>query len=509
MRHHRFRHLAILLLAAFAMVVSACSTGDGDGDAEAGEPTPTAEAADEDGGSGDPEPDGSDSGQANDVQDESGGEPAQAPETGDDSQETGDDAPEATDELSAPEPTPTEVVRTASFRGVTADTIDIGIGFWNTSVFGFGFFGDPEEVWAALTDAVNARGGIHGRSLVPTVADFNPADNAGMLAACIALTEDAEVFAVLGGMRGDANYCVFEQHETIHIGSQVNAAGEALERARAPIAGIFPAGDVREVALIEALDARGWFDDTDAVGVHYDGSGTQDRVGDAVEEALRGVGVEVALRMNIDDLALDEDTLESQTEIMQEQARSAGISHMVIIGAAATGLITYGDLGIALAAVDSDNFTTAIQQGIDPANLDGTISTALRVNLPTDPVDPVTQQCLDDVQAALPEARFERPGPGVVNNADDPNYWNYTVLACRDLELFRQAAAAAGVELTNQSFRAGLESLTELSLPQIPFASFGPDKFNGNDTFRLVVFDADADEDGELVGLGDPIDLTP
>jgi len=206
---------------------------------------------------------------------------------------------------------------------------------------------------------------------------------------------------------------------------------------------------------------------------------------------------------------LDDDAIESQTEIMQEQVTDAGIDRMVIFGAAATGLVTYGDLGIQMAAVDSTNFTTAISSGIDPVALDGTIASAVRLDLATDPVDAETQECIDIVSAALPDARFERPGPGVENSEEDPNYWSYTVLACRDLSLFVQIATASSVELTNDSFQAGLESLNQASLPEIPFLSFGPGKYNGNDTLRLVQFDGDADEDGELFALGDAVDLTP
>ena len=69
--------------------------------------------------------------------------------------------------------------------------------------------------------------------------------------------------------------------------------------------------------------------------------------------------------------------------------------------------------------------------------------------------------------------------------------------------------ARAGVNPTNDSFRTGIESLTNISLPEIPFVSFAEGKYNGGDTLRLVMFDADADEDGELIPLGDPVDLTP
>jgi len=407
------------------------------------------------------------------------------------------------------EAAPEDVPRTASYTGVTEDAIRIGFGFWDTSVFGFGFFGDPQEVVDALTDAVNERGGVNGRMLEPTIAGFNPADNAGMLAACITLTEDAEVFAILGGMRDDANFCVSEQHETIHLGSQVNAAGEGIERARAPIAGFFAEGTTVEERFIEELDALGWFDGVERVGVHYAGNPIFESAGAVVEGALADLGLDVAISLNIDDLGLTEDELENRAEIMRQQVRDADIDRMLIWGAAATGLVIYGELDLALAAPGSGNFTTAVSGGIDPLDLDGTISSTNRLNLLTDPIDAKTQQCLDDAQAALPDKRFEQPAAGVENSADDPNYWGYTLIVCRDLDLFVQAATAAGVELTNDSFQAGLEMLAETDLPQIPFVSFGPDKLNGNDTLRMVEFDGDADEDGELVPIAEAVDLTP
>ena len=484
------------LLLALAVVATACTTGGGGEDEPAAPESPTAAVA---------EPEAEPAPEAPDEPAPAEDEPESAPEA--------PDEPAAEDEPSepAPEPTPepTPIVLTASFRGVTEDTIRIGVGFWDTTLFGFGFFGEPQLVWDALVGAVNAEGGIYGRSLEASIAGFNPALPNEMLAACISLTEDHQVFAVLGGLRGDANYCVSEQHETINVGSQVNARGELLERARAPLASFRIEGTAREEVFIAELARRGWFDGATAVGVHYDGSETQNQMGDAVEAAFADAGVEIAITMNIDDLVLDDDAMESQSEIMQEQVSDAGIDRMVIFGAAATGLVTYGDLGIQMAAVDSTNFTTAISSGIDPMALDGTISTAERLDLATDPVDAETQECLDVVMAALPDARFERPGPGVENSKEDPNYWNYTVLACRDLSLFTQIATAAGPNLTNDSFQAGLDSLSQASLPEIPFLSFGPGKYNGNDTLRLVQFDGDADEDGEIVGLGDAVDLTP
>lgn len=471
MRQTKISRYLLAIVVALAMAASACSTGSGDDDTVTSTPT---------------DPDTS-------VDTPTDDPPADDPPT--------DDPPTEED--------PIDVPRTASHRGVGEDTIDIGVAFWDTSVFGFGFFGDPNLVWDPLIDAINADGGVNGRTLNHTIEGINPADTTGMLAACVSLTEDSKVFAVLGGMRGDANYCINEQHETILLGSQVSGEGEALERSRAPIGGFFPSGDLRESSFIDELDARGWFDGAESVGVQYDGQRTADRVEESVTAALTALDFDIALSLNIDDLGLDEDTLEAQIDIMREQARNADLDRVIIFGAAATGLITFAELGIQMAAVDSSNFTTVLGQGIDPSALDGTISTTARLGLDSDPIDAATQACLDTVSAAEPDLRYEQPAAGVINTEEDPNYWNYVVLACRDLELFVQAATASGVELTNDSFGLGLESLSETSLPQVPFVSFGPGKYNGGDTIRLVEFDADADEDGELVALADAVDLTP
>ncbi|NIR41652.1 MAG: hypothetical protein GWN79_27145, partial [Actinobacteria bacterium] len=68
------------------------------------------------------------------------------------------------------------------------------------------------------------------------------------------------------------------------------------------------------------------------------------------------------------------------------------------------------------------------------------------------------------------------------------------------------AATAAGPELTNESFREGLESLGSIDLPGTAFASFGPGKWDGDDGFRLVSYDPFAGEEGAFTPLTDLID---
>ena len=68
------------------------------------------------------------------------------------------------------------------------------------------------------------------------------------------------------------------------------------------------------------------------------------------------------------------------------------------------------------------------------------------------------------------------------------------------------AATAAGPELTNDSFRTGIESLGSISLPGQALASFGPGKYDGEDGFRLVSFDPDDGEQGSFTPLTEIVD---
>ena len=73
---------------------------------------------------------------------------------------------------------------------------------------------------------------------------------------------------------------------------------------------------------------------------------------------------------------------------------------------ATVGFATLARDAARLAAVDSDNFTTALQQGIAPADLDGTVATSTRANLASDPVDAETQRVYRVSPGNGSEARY-------------------------------------------------------------------------------------------------------
>src|SRR6476659_4156078 len=99
---------------------------------------------------------------------------------------------------------------TASARGVTADTINVGFSYIDLETLAKSGIikishGPYEQIITALVDDVNKAGGINGRKLKLFTAKYSPIGNTEQLAACTQLTEDDEVFVVRNGLLNDNN----------------------------------------------------------------------------------------------------------------------------------------------------------------------------------------------------------------------------------------------------------------------------------------------------------------
>ena len=105
----------------------------------------------------------------------------------------------------------TAVELTASWRGVTPDTIHIGVaGIDAESVKDFGVELDivaPDKAYRAFAAAYNAAGGAHGRMVQIHAELFLPVGTVDSERACTVLTEDQEIFIATGQMLNDAPLC--------------------------------------------------------------------------------------------------------------------------------------------------------------------------------------------------------------------------------------------------------------------------------------------------------------
>ena len=155
-------------------------------------------------------------------------EPAAAPEPADEEEPAAAPEPADEEEPAPAEPEATPVPLTASFRGVTESEIRIGITSLDASMFGFDQ-GDLAAKWQVAVDAVNAKGGIHGRMLVPFIEVIQVIGSVEAEAACVRFVEDEMVFAFVGWLREDNELCYTELNDTIAVNAN-DVSEEAINR---------------------------------------------------------------------------------------------------------------------------------------------------------------------------------------------------------------------------------------------------------------------------------------
>lgn len=408
--------------------------------------------------------------------------------------------------------TTTAAPLTASFRGVSADAIEVGVmivDFEELNSQGFIDFthGDKEAIYQAVFDDLNERGGINGRMIEPVYEVYLPIGNEPAEAACLRFTEDAEVFAVLGLWVGDSVLCVTDQHETIYVGHMPTQAN--MDRSRAVLASPDINPERRLDALLSVLDQTGELADA-TVGILAqltNEDAVRNDVVPQLEEIAAGVG-------SVGVITAD-DTVGTDAEIATfvERWKSEGVDTIFFLGSTAQNEIpdVVDALGPDIGKI-SDTPEVARQLADSSGRADAYDGVLTMNGLNTTGSEqfdePGMQACIDIVIERVPELE---PGD-VVPSSDvvdgEPDWYTGIRDACTNLAVFEAAAVAAGPDLTNDSFREGLEGLGSVDIPGKVFASFGPGKWDGEDGFRLYVYDSSVGAAGEFVPQSDIVDVT-
>ena len=484
----------LALLLSFLLLAAACGGDDGD-DAE-----PVA---------GD---DGDDTGETDDGDDDM--DETDDGHDGDDGDmaDDGDDGDMADD---GDEPEPEPEPRTASWRGVTEKTITVGVSMLDFELLKelnlSQGWGDQQGVWEALIANLNANGGINGRTVEAVYEFYSPIDPIDAERVCTALTQDNEVFAVLGGFvgpaAGTADPCITGLNETILVSGEINA--DELERSSAPWYHPEPTVEAATDNLLGPLVSTGRL--TDGIPVYVIAGRAAEATVDGVIDALEARGATVVDRSIIE--ANDGDTLlqNQQLEVILERFQQSGAEAIMINGNPAATIRGIGAAGlngkIAVWTNNSGGLNNLGDTITDKSIADGVL-TALG---PTDGeifADPLYQStCHDVVAAAMPDADLREPD----EYGEEDDYWFSSVRRyCRHLALFVEIATAAGVNLTHDSFRAAAESLSDFALPG-GASSLSATKFGARDLFRLGAFDHTAGKEGkgETVPVTDLVDIFP
>ena len=387
--------------------------------------------------------------------------------------------------------------------GVTADSIKVGIPYVDLASLGDVIdidHGDYEAAYTAIIDDINADGGINGRRIDPVFAPVLPVGTSPADEACTKLTEDEQVFAVVGFAIDDAPLCyVNAQHDTPLINSGP-ITGARLAEATAPWFSVVASQERVNTTLIDAFAADGVFDDA-TVGVIAvpDDEATMD---DATVPALEAAGVTVADTAVIDAPADDQAAAQQQVGVIAERFDAAGIDTVVTVGNAglptAQGFETT-DYRPRLVGTGFESLATYVggEGGFDETVIADAVTGGYATSgVQADEQD--MQECAGLVEDATGTTL---PDPADIE-AGDPEPYVSVFAACLQLGLFEAIATAAGDDLNNGTFGQAGYDLGAVDLPGDGGGStYGPDSLDGDMPIYLLRFDADA---GKFVSDTEP-----
>jgi len=401
-----------------------------------------------------------------------------------------EDEPDSVDEpdvTAEPDDAPVEL--TASFRGVTEDVIRVGvvaIDFDRLAAAGVQInSGDAGAIYTAALEAINDRGGIHGRQLELTTETYLPIGGIEADEICVRLAEDVEVFMVVGAIRLDQIFCYTELNDiTVIAVSQQNQ--ERIDRSNAPYVTVRGRTDTRSAAWADAMVDAGVFEG-ETVGVFGLVDADEELYNETVA-ALRAVGIEPVdglVASNGGDVVANR----AASEIIFEKLRSEGVTVTVHASPVADGLEIAGGIGYETKWVQNPAIGSGslMAGGVDLSYVDGMLTL-----MPT-PVGTVDQPAMaDDPAVAECVATIEDRTDETVDYALDAEIGNVNLAinACGAATILELALTAAGPDLTNDSLASALAGLGEFSMAGFPSASLGPDDHAAADAGQLARFSA-------------------
>ncbi len=377
--------------------------------------------------------------------------------------------------------------------------------------------GDQEATAQIFVDWINDNGGIGGRQIEPVYRTFNPipGQEPTSLTTCTELTEDEEVFAVLGvfiDFTGDAQLCLTRDHETIHIGHELEQAW--LDEAPP---GLLLTGDyiLEDDArnLITLLDQEGMLEGR-TVAVLGDTRG-QSRIDDVIVAGLEDTDAELGTVGVLTLNSADTTAAQAQFDSFAARWEEEGVDTFFIDGLPSSALqwveqikeLFPDALIVADAAATIEQARSAQVAGQDPNPYEGMLSVLGELETEVWEENETLAECV----SVYEEATGETVAGPEEQEADPDGRINQTWIAVRDfcgeLLLFKQIAEAAGPELTVETWQEAVNSIGELTLPSTEFASLCEGKYAAGDTARIVEFDSTIGDTGNWKPVTDPSNI--
>jgi ABC-type branched-subunit amino acid transport system substrate-binding protein len=412
---------------------------------------------------------------------------------------------------------------TDSFRGVTKTSIKIGIvtvkftdcilQFTNSTQ------GDAEKIEKALVDDINKNGGVDGRQLQVVFKELCPLHPDEVAAACTSLTDDEQVFAVLGVYDtepgdGTNQLCISKDHETVQINEL--AFQKALDEAPPGLL-ISPSIAQKRVinALFGLLKAQGTLKGKKVAALTD--QTRADVTTKAVSDNASALGYTTGSNAVLSISGADTTAAQTQFDSFIEKWKSEGVDTVLLGGLSVADRQFIDKLKKAIPSIQlisddsgSGNFGQTENKAdtkVTPNSYEGMLVAQGLSDAEQFATDPV-QKCVKVYEAATGETVI---GPADLKPDASGNLikvYEGIQDRCRELSLFKQIAEKAGPNLTNDTWINAVNNFGEIQLVGNKFASLGNGKYDAPDGFRLAAFDSTIQPFGDFKPLGDLIDVT-
>jgi hypothetical protein len=402
---------------------------------------------------------------------------------------------------------------TASAKGVTADTIKIGLSYPDLAALAkTGLIkvdnGDYAKIGQVLVDDINSTGGVSGRKLQLFTAPYSVLQATAQTAACTKLTEDNKVFMILGGFIGDNNLCAIQQHETpVIFGYGAGFNNIILGKAKAPFT-TFEASDERSTgALVKILSDRGDLK-SKKIGIYGTLSASKPLI-DLTKKDLENAGYTVTDTAINDVDASDSAAFNAQDKVIGNKFKDEGIDTVFVQVTVPPGT-NWDAVGFhptmyspQTSLVTSGSFTNGYNKFPLVAGLQANASGQASL-------DTAAMKHCTDVWKAATGQTVNTPEQETKESKSTGFAAMSTI--CSELQMFIAGAKAAGANLTADSWLKGLEGVGKIELAAAPAASFAPNKPDGQDSFQLMQYNKAYVPGGsgvqQLLPVGQPIQFT-
>jgi ABC-type branched-subunit amino acid transport system substrate-binding protein len=401
---------------------------------------------------------------------------------------------------------------TALGTGVTATTIKLGVAepdFTCFSAFVDQIRTNQKQMFQVYVDAINKAGGINGRKLVMDFKLFCPVPGVGVQAAslCTAFTDDDHVFAVVGTLSdftGETQECITGTHKTVLISYLQDQTW--MQKA----AGLLLSPDIarqRRVNVILNLVKKEGTLKGKKIAVLGE-TDTKSEVGQTVVPGVKALGNKLGTTAILTISGSDTSAAQAQLDSFIERWKSDGVGAIFMVGQQVSSkqfvekikkempkvqlladngeVLGYGQ-DYVVDHIKNDPYTGIISaDGESGAQHDG---------------EPNNQKC-----AAIYQAAFHKPAPHY--NTITPGSGGKTIDvfgleddACTLTQMFAAIAEKAGPNLNNATWVNAVEHMGSVPDMDTRYASLGKNKYDADDTFRLVAFDPTITDKGDWRGL--------